>query len=97
MAPSTGGIYIVRGPRRTVWHVGKSGNLQRRLNNHLLTTPKRSYSSFAGKALKRRGDRLRRGFAYAFLEVPDWRLRALAEHLAVGVLCPKHLGTHKRE
>jgi len=36
---------------------------------------------------------LRRGFTYAWIVVPDDRLRALVEALATGRLCPLHIGT----
>lgn len=72
-------------------HVGRSvrgrEGLAQRLGNHL-----RGQSSFAKSYLKGNGRLLREGYTYQYLVVADNRARALLEHLAVGELCPEHLG-----
>ncbi len=59
--------------------------LHQRLRNHL-----------AGKSALARGvgggNALRSGYTYQCLSVPNDRHRALLEHVAVGILCPKYLG-----
>ena len=85
------GVYVIRSSSGRVYHVGRTnrgdGGLRRRLRNHL-----RGRSSFMKVEFNRDGSRLRDGYTYQCLVVPDPRDRALLEHLAVGELCPKHLG-----
>ena len=85
------GVYIISRDE-DVLHVGRTirakGGLQQRLKNHL-----QGKSSFARAYLSGDGNQLRRkGFAYQYLEVPDPRKRTLLEALAIGKLCPKHIG-----
>jgi hypothetical protein len=91
-APTAPGIYVIRDARERVLHVGRTprgvGGLRQRLRNHLY-----GQSSFARKYLKGKGGKLRNACTFQCLEVPDARERALLEHLAIGVLCPLHLGT----
>jgi hypothetical protein len=49
-------------------------------------------SSFTNEYLKGDGSILRRGYMYKYLIILDPRERALVEALAVGTLCPLHLG-----
>jgi hypothetical protein len=85
------GVYVIRNPKNEVVHVGRTlrGHLglQQRLRNHLA-----AQSSFVMAALGGDGSRLRTGYTYQYLEVPDDRERALLEHIATAWHCPQHLG-----
>jgi len=92
------GVYIIRSPRGKVLHVGRTVRgkkcLRQRLYNHLYAG-----SSFTNKYLDGNGGKLRGKYTYAYLVVPDIsnsdignRRRALLEALAVGSLCPAHMG-----
>jgi hypothetical protein len=91
-APDEQGVYVISDPEGDILHVGRTHRGQRglrqRLDNHL-----RAQSSFVLKHLRGRGERLREGYTYQYLEVSDPRERALLEHFATAWLCPKHLGT----
>lgn len=90
--PTCQGVYLIIDPAGRVVHVGRTtrarAGLSQRLKAHLA-----GRSSFVIKYLKNRRSRLRRGYSYAFIEVPHPRLRALVEAYATGVLCPRHIGT----
>lgn len=90
-APNNHGVYIIYGPRGTVLHVGRTvrgaHGLRQRLNNHLHGNSSFTIHHFSGQ-----GSKLRGTHKYAFVEIPDDRTRALLESLAIGCLCPKHLG-----
>lgn len=85
------GVYVIRNPEKTVLHVGRtvrgSSGLHQRLRNHLA-----AQSSFVQKFLSGDGNKLRSGFTYQCLEVPNDRERALLEHIATAWHCPQHLG-----
>jgi len=85
------GVYVIFGPKGIVRHVGRTvrgqHGLRQRLNDHL-----HGSSSFTQKAFKGKGARLRGTHRFSFLEVSDRRTRALLEALAIGMLCPQHLG-----
>jgi hypothetical protein len=49
-------------------------------------------SSFTVKVFRGEGSRLRRRWSFSYLEVADGRDRALLEALAIGTLCPVHIG-----
>lgn len=91
IAPDTHGVYLIYSPRGAVLHVGRTvrgrKGLRQRLRNHL-----HGSSSFVNRYLRGDGSRLRGSHAYAFVEVPDARRRALLEAYATGNLCPRHLG-----
>ena len=90
-APTDHGVYLIYDPQGRVAHVGRTPRarkgLRQRLKDHLHAS-----SSFTNKYLKGDGSKLRRGFKYKYLVIPDPRTRALVEALAVGTLCPLHLG-----
>lgn len=90
--PARQGVYLIYDPQGRVAHVGRTlrarNGLLTRLRNHL-----HGQSSFVELHLKRRHRRLRRGYAYAWVEVRNPRRRALVEALATGLICPKHIGT----
>lgn len=90
-APSAHGVYVIRGPRGRVLHVGRTlrgkNGLSQRLRDHLLGN-----SSFVKSYFGGRGAVLRRGYTYQYLEVPKDRPRALLEYLATAWHCPAHLG-----
>jgi len=90
-APSTQGVYIIR-RNNDVLHVGRTlrgkGGLHQRLANHL-----HGSSSFTKTFFKGNGDKLRGRCTFQYLEVPDEGKRAYVEALAIGTLCPKHIGT----
>jgi hypothetical protein len=85
------GVYVLYGPRGTALHVGRTvrgkRGLYQRLNNHL-----HGSSSFTQQHLDGKGAKLRGTHSYAFVEISHARTRALVEALAIGTLCPKHLG-----
>lgn len=91
-APITQGVYIIRRNNNLVLHVGRTlrgkNGLWQRLTNHL-----HGSSSFTKTYFKGKGDKLRGRCTYQFLEVPDEKKRAYVEGLAIGTLCPKHIGT----
>ena len=89
--PTKHGVYIIYNPKKLVVHVGQAlsgkNGLRQRLSNHLY-----GQSSFARQHLKGHGEKLRLGYKFRFIEISDSRERALLENLAIGKLCPKHLG-----
>jgi hypothetical protein len=92
--PDEKGVYIIRNPRGTVCHVGcaprgKRG-LYQRLRNHMDTQ-----SSFTIAKTKWHGKKLRGKYKFQFLVVTNSRNRMLLEALAVGTLCPLHIGLHQ--
>jgi hypothetical protein len=93
--PSTHGVYVIREPRGRIAHVGRTvrgrAGLLQRLRNHL-----RGQSSFAIVQFRGKGEMLRRGYTFQFLEVPDGRARALLEFAATAWHCPHHLGIGAR-
>lgn len=90
-APSAHGVYVIRSPRGTVLHVGRTvrgrHGLRQRLNNHL-----HGASSFAKQHFQGKGSKLRGTHTFAFVKISNARMRALLEAYAVGNLCPRHLG-----
>lgn len=84
-------MYVIRDPGRQVVHVGRTprakGGLHQRLYDHLA-----GRSSFVADYLKGKEWKLRGGFTFQYLEVPDHRQRVLLEYHATVVHCPKHLG-----
>lgn len=93
--PNTHGVYIIRDDAGEVWHVGRTvrgkDGLRQRLRNHL-----QGQSSFVRAEMHRDGKKLRKGFTFQYLEVPDDRTRALLESLAVAAHCPRHIGLGRR-
>ena len=85
------GVYIIYNARGGVVHVGRTlrarNGLNQRLRNHL-----NAASSFTNIYLHGDGSELRSGYQYKYLVLADPRKRALVEALAIGVLCPKHIG-----
>jgi hypothetical protein len=90
-APNTHGVYVIRDAHRRVVHVGRTvrgkNGLRQRLGNHL-----QAGSSFVIKYLRGNGKRLRNGYTFQYLEVPDARERVLLEYAATVWYCPLHLG-----
>ena len=90
-APDARGVYVIYSPKGKVMHVGGTPRgrrgLRQRLKNHL-----HGSSSFVKKCFSGKGSKLRAGYQFGFLKVPNPRLRVLLEHYAVGMLCPKHVG-----
>jgi hypothetical protein len=88
------GVYLIYDPRGRVAHVGRTlrarNGLHKRLKDHL-----HGNSSFTNKYLNGDSSKLRQGYKYKYLVIPDSRERALVEALAVGTLCPLHLGLGK--
>lgn len=89
--PKKPGVYIIYSQRGVVWHVGMTprakNGLHQRLSNHMAGN-----SSFTYTFLKTDGTRLRGKCTFSYLIVPNRRKRVLLESLAVGRLCPKHIG-----
>lgn len=93
-APEKHGVYVIRDPRQSVVHVGRTvrgkRGLFQRLNNHL-----QSQSSFVINFLDGDGSKLRGRYTFQYLVVDGERQdrrRALLEHIATAWHCPKHLG-----
>lgn len=90
-APTEHGVYIIYNSQDQVVHVGRSVSgqegLHQRLKDHLHTN-----SSFTINYLKGDGSKLRDGYKFKYLIIPDPRKRALVEALATGTLCPLHVG-----
>ena len=93
-APTEHGVYIIYNSQDQVVHVGRSVSgqegLHQRLTDHL-----QGASSFANNYLDGDGSKLRNGYKFKYLVIPDPRKRALLEALATGTLCPLHLGLGK--
>jgi hypothetical protein len=89
--PCARGVYVIYSPNGRPLHVGSTprgkGGLRQRLNDHLA-----GRSSFTVKHLKRDFQQLRNGYEFQYVEVDDYRRRALLEALAAGQLCPAHIG-----
>lgn len=90
-APEKPGVYVIFDPRGRVLHVGMTPRarkgIRQRLRDHMARR-----SSFVKKYLSGNVDRLRDTHAFAWLVVPNRRHRALLEALAIGTLCPAHIG-----
>ena len=90
-APNSKGVYVIYGPSGKVLHVGSTprarGGIAQRLRNHLA-----GQSSFVATHMKGDRARLRVRHSFAYLCVADARQRALLEALAIGTLCPAHIG-----
>lgn len=90
-APDSHGVYLIYSSRRVVLHVGRTvrgkRGLRQRLNDHL-----HGSSSFTQRYLDGRGSLLRKAHSFAYVKVANSRRRALVEALAIGCLCPVHLG-----
>lgn len=89
--PKKKGVYIIYSPQGRVLHVGSTpwakGGLAQRLRDHLA-----GRSSFVIKMFDGDGSKLRVQYKYQCLVVTNHRHRALLEALAIGQLCPKHIG-----
>jgi hypothetical protein len=87
-APNKQGVYIIYDPRNRAVHVGATpsgaGGIRKRLANHL-----HNASAFSVLFLKG-GAKLRCGYKYRCLIVPNRRRRALVKAYAIGYLCPTH-------
>jgi hypothetical protein len=90
-APNKRGVYIIYSPAKRVLHVGSTpwakDGLAQRLRDHLA-----GRSSFTKKQFKNEGWRLRGKYKFRCLVVESHRYRAYLEFLAIGRLCPKHIG-----
>ncbi len=87
------GVYVILKNGTQVLHVGRTTRnakgLLGRLQAHL-----RGRSSFVKSYFNGDGSQLRkRDYSYAVLEVADPYKRDYLEALAIGKLCPKHIGT----
>ena len=90
-APDKKGVYVIYSMDERVLHVGSTprarGGIRQRLQNHMA-----SQSSFAEEYLGGKGSRLRATHKFRCLPVASPRQRALLEALAIGRLCPAHIG-----
>ena len=90
--PTEKGVYIIFGPTGKILHVGSTPRgrrgLAQRLRNHT-----HGISSFTRKNPKRWRQILNGKCKFSFLIVEKDRDRALLEALAIGTLCPEHVGT----
>jgi hypothetical protein len=95
LVTSEPGVYVIRNSEGEPVHVGTRPRgelgLRQRLGDHLSGT-----SSFARKFLNRLKHKLWNGYSFQCLAVADARQRALLEALAIGRLCPLHLGTGEK-
>ncbi len=89
-------MYIIRGPKGRVLHVGRTVSGKRglfqRLRNHL-----QSRSSFMLLYGRPRKLQLRGHCYFQYVLVPHPRQRALLEALAIGTLLPAHIGDSSRK
>ena len=89
--PDEHGVYIIYNPDKKVDHVGRSisgrRGLNQRIKNHL-----HGLSSYTIKHLNGNASKLREGYKFRYFLISDDRERALVEALAIGKLCPEHLG-----
>jgi hypothetical protein len=92
-APKRQGVYVIFSPKNRVLHVGSTprakNGIAQRLRDHLAT---RSSFTINYEPLKSDGSRLRGGYKFCYLIVRSQRQRALLEALAIGHLCPAHIG-----
>jgi hypothetical protein len=90
-APPDKGVYVIYNPEGKPAHVGSTprgkGGIHQRLRDHLA-----GRSSFTVKYLDRHPEKLREGYEFCCIIVPDGRLRALLEAYAIGQFCPAHIG-----
>jgi hypothetical protein len=89
-APQKPGVYIIYSPRGRVEHVGESRSIAGRLRGHMGNS-----SSYVNKSLRRRGAQLRGAYRYRYLTVVSPRRRMLLQAMAIGQLCPRHLGDRR--
>lgn len=91
-APTDKGVYIIYGPTGKILHVGSTPRgrrgLAQRLRNHM-----HGISSFTRKNPERWRQILKAKCKFSYLVVKKDRDRALLEALAIGALCPEHIGT----
>jgi hypothetical protein len=90
-APTLPGVYVIFSPGGRVYHVGRTTRGKRGLAQGL-ADHMAGKSSFTIKVFGGEGSRLRSRWFYSYLEVADGRDRALLEALAIGTLCPFHIG-----
>lgn len=86
-APEEPGVYVIYDPDGNVDHVGESSSIAERLRGHM-----GSSSSYVLKSLDGIGSQLRTGYKFRCLPVPEPRKRMLLQALAIGMLCPRHIG-----
>lgn len=95
-APESRGVYVIYDPDGRVVHVGGTprgkGGLAQRLENHLhgASTFTRNYPPLKGD-----GSKLRDGYKFRCLPVPNDRIRTFVEAYAIGHLCPAHIGLYQ--
>ena len=95
VAPKKQGVYVIYDPNDRVCHVGctyrAQNGLYQRLRNHM-----QSQSSFSAARKIWNGKRLRGKYKFRCLPVASPRQRIFLEALAVGTLCPAHVGSHQK-
>jgi hypothetical protein len=95
-APDSQSVYIIYDPQGRVCHVGCSyrgkRGLYQRLRNHMETK-----SSFTIAKAQWHGSKLRGKYKFRYLAVDDYRQRLFLENLAIGSLCPQHIGSHQKK
>jgi hypothetical protein len=86
------GVYIIYDINYCVLHVGRTNGgkngIDQRILNHI-----RNQSSFSKLYMRPNGISLRNSSQFRFIEIDDPRIRSLLEALAIGLLCPLHIGT----
>ena len=87
-APEEAGVYVIYDPKGKVDHVGESTSIARRLRDHM-----GARSSYVIKSLNNDGSQLRsKRYKFRCLPVSTPRQRMLLQALAIGLLCPRHIG-----
>lgn len=86
-APDSPGVYLIYAPKGELEHVGETKTLVKRLGGHM-----RGASSYVEKSLNRAGAQLRQGYRFRYLIVDNPRWRMLLQAMAIGRLCPRHIG-----
>ena len=86
-APADAGVYVIYDPKGRIEHVGESASIAGRLRGHIANA-----SSYANTSLGGMGHRLRNAYSFSCLAVDQPRKRMLLQSLAIGLLCPRHIG-----
>lgn len=73
-------------------HLGESTSIAGRLRGHMGNA-----SSYVNQYLKHMGSQLRGAYKFRCLPIDDSRQRMLLQALAIGLLCPRHIGDRAKD
>jgi hypothetical protein len=91
-APELPGVYVIYSPEGIVDHVGESTSIAGRLRGHMGNA-----SSYVNQYLKHMGSQLRGAYKFRCLPIDNSRQRMLLQALAIGLLCPQHIGDRAKD